>query len=99
MQFEEDVYVPDEVMDWQPTIQMPVPEGAHENPKWISMAELDPGGPWVHHIVSSHMGVGVPGRGPFTYPEGWGVLLPEDPFITVNMHYHKTPERILRSLI
>ena len=91
MQFEEDVYVPDEVMDWQPTIQMPVPEGAHENPKWISMAELDPGGPWVHHIVSSHMGVGVPGRGPFTYPEGWGVLLPEDPFITVNMHYHKNP--------
>lgn len=48
------------------------------------MAELRPGGPWVHHIVSSHMGVGVPDRGPFTYPEGWGVLLPEDPFITVN---------------
>ena len=91
VQFDEEVYVPDEVMDWQPTIQMPVPEGAHENPKWISMAELDPGGPWVHHIVSSHMGVGVPGRGPFTYPEGWGVLLPEDPFITVNMHYHKNP--------
>ena len=37
------------------------------------------------------MGVGVPGRGPFSYPEGWGVLLPEDPFITVNVHYHKTP--------
>ena len=55
------------------------------------MAELRPGGPWVHHIVSSHMGVGVPGRGPFTHPEGWGVLLPEDPFITVNMHYHKDP--------
>ena len=78
-------------MDWQPTIQMPVAEGAHENPKWIAKAELAPGGPWVHHIVSSHMGVGVPGRGPFTYPEGWGVLLPEDPFITVNMHYHKNP--------
>ena len=91
VQFEEAVYVPDEVEDWQPTIQMPVPEGGHENPAWISMAELDPGGPHVHHIVSSHMGVGVPGRGPFTYPEGWGVLLPEDPFITVNMHYHKDP--------
>ena len=91
VEFEEQVYVPDQVEDWQPTIQMPVPEGAHENPKWISRTELDPGGPWVHHIVSSHMGVGVPGRGPFSYPEGWGVLLPEDPFITVNVHYHKTP--------
>ena len=87
--FEKPVYVGPEVEDWQPTVHMPVPEGAHENPKWISKAELDPGGPWVHHIVSSHMGVGVPGRGPFEYPEGWGVLLPDDPFITVNMHYHK----------
>ena len=87
--FEKPVYVGPDVEDWQPTVHMPVPEGAHENPKWISKAELDPGGPWVHHIVSSHMGVGVPGRGPFEYPEGWGVLLPDDPFITVNMHYHK----------
>lgn len=91
VEFERPIYVPDEVEDWQPTIQMPVPEGAHSSPRWVSKAELDPGGPWVHHIVSSHMGVGVPGRGPFTYPEGWGVLMPEDPFITVNMHYHKTP--------
>lgn len=91
VQFEAPVEVPDSVMDWQPTIQMPIPEGAHTEPKWVSRAELKPGGPWVHHIVSSHMGVGVPGRGPFTYPEGWGVLMPEDPFITVNMHYHKTP--------
>ncbi len=91
VQFDRPVTFPDELEDWQPTIQMPVPEGAHTSPKWVSKAELDPGGPWVHHIVSSHMGVGVPGRGPFTYPEGWGVLMPEDPFITVNMHYHKTP--------
>ncbi|GJM12222.1 MAG: hypothetical protein DHS20C12_06250 [Pseudohongiella sp.] len=91
VQFDRPVYVEDSIMDWQPTVQMPVPEGAHTEPKWVSKAELDPGGPWVHHIVSSHMGVGVPGRGPFTYPEGWGVLMPEDPFITVNMHYHKDP--------
>ncbi|MFT4748964.1 MAG: hypothetical protein ACI9E4_000636 [Pseudohongiellaceae bacterium] len=91
VQFDRPLYVPDEVEDWQPTIEMPVPEGAHTKPRWVSKAELDPGGPWVHHIVSSHMGVGVPGRGPFTYPEGWGVLMPEDPFITVNMHYHKNP--------
>ncbi len=91
VQFEKPVRVADNIEDWQPTIQMPVPEGAHTEPKWIAKAELNPGGPWVHHIVSSHMGVGVPGRGPFTYPEGWGVLMPEDPFITVNMHYHKDP--------
>jgi|TARA_B110000208_G_scaffold46336_1_gene61473 hypothetical protein len=91
VQFDRPLYVPDEVEDWQPTIEMPVPDGAHTQPRWVSKAELDPGGPWVHHIVSSHMGVGVPGRGPFTYPAGWGVLMPEDPFITVNMHYHKNP--------
>jgi hypothetical protein len=91
VQFDRPVYVEDSIMDWQPTVAMPVPEGAHTEAKWVSQAELDPGGPWVHHIVSSHMGVGVPGRGPFSYPEGWGVLLPEDPFITVNMHYHKDP--------
>ena len=89
--FAEPLLISDEVMDWQPTVYMPIQEGTHNAPKWISKAELDPGGPWVHHIVSSHMGVGVPGRGPFTYPEGWGVLLPEDPFITVNIHYHKDP--------
>lgn len=91
VQFPQPLEVPDMVEDWQPTVHMPIPEGAHNEPKWVSRAELKPGGPWVHHIVSSHMGVGVPGRGPFTYPEGWGVLMPEDPFITVNMHYHKTP--------
>ena len=89
--FSEPVDVPDDVMDWQPTFTMPVPEGQHTEARWVSKAELRPGGPWVHHIVSSHMGVGVPGRGPFTYPEGWGVLLPEDPYITVNIHYHKQP--------
>ncbi|MEQ8953154.1 MAG: cytochrome c [Gammaproteobacteria bacterium] len=89
--FDTPVWVPDEVQDWQPTFQMKYEEGAHTEPRWVSAAELDPGGPWVHHIVSSHMGVGVPGRGPFEFPPGWGVLLPEDPFITANMHYHKTP--------
>jgi hypothetical protein len=89
VELEEPVPVGEDVEDWQPTFHMPVPEGAHEQARWVSKAELQPGGPWVHHIVSSHMGVGVPGRGPFTFPEGWGVLLPEDPYITVNMHYHK----------
>jgi hypothetical protein len=93
LKFAEPVHVADEVRDWQPTFDLPVPEGQHTEPRWVSKTELRPGGPWVHHIVSSHMGVGVPGRGPFTYPEGWGVLLPEDPYITLNMHYHKEPGR------
>jgi hypothetical protein len=89
VELEEPVAVGDEVEDWQPTFRMPVPDGAHTEPRWVSKAELQAGGPWVHHIVSSHMGVGVPGRGPFSFPDGWGILLPEDPYITVNMHYHK----------
>ena len=68
--FSEPVHVADDVLDWQPTFHMPVAEGQHDEARWVSKAELRPGGPWVHHIVSSHMGVGVPGRGPFTYPEG-----------------------------
>lgn len=87
--FDRPVYLEDSIVDWQPTVEMQIKKGSLTEPKWISKAELAPGGPWVHHIVSSHMGVGVPGRGPFTYPAGWGVLMPEDPFVTVNMHYHK----------
>ena len=45
VQFDRPVYVEDDVLDWQPTVQMPVPEGAHTEPKWVSKAELDPGGP------------------------------------------------------
>lgn len=86
--FAEPVHVSDDVQDWQPTVQMHL-QNPHTEARWVKQAELQAGGPWVHHIVSSHMGVGVPGRGPFTYPDGWGVLLPEDPFVTVNIHYHK----------
>jgi hypothetical protein len=89
--FAEPVHVADEVDDWQPTIHVPVPQELHTEPRWIRASELRAGGPYVHHIVSSHLGVGTPGRGAFTYPEGWGVLLPTDPVVTFNMHYFKTP--------
>ena len=88
--FEEPVEVCAAVEDWQPRIRM-VPEDAHTEPKWIQGMEIRPGSNIVHHTVSSHLGVGVPGRGPFVFPEGWGILLPEDPYITISMHYHKTP--------
>ena len=37
VQFERPVEVEDSIEDWQPTIQMPVPEGAHTAPRWISI--------------------------------------------------------------
>ena len=87
--FAKPVLVADEVADWQPTIYLPVPKEQHPEDRWVRSAELQAGGKYVHHIVSSHLGVGTPGRGPFNFPEGWGILLPTDPVITFNMHYYK----------
>lgn len=89
--FAHPVHVADSIHDWQPTIHVPVSPEDHSEPRWIRASELKAGGPYVHHIVSSHLGVGTPGRGAFTYPDGFAVLLPPDPTITFNMHYYKTP--------
>jgi mono/diheme cytochrome c family protein len=87
--FAKPVLVADDVADWQPTIFVPVSKEQHPEDRWVRAAELQAGGPYVHHIVSSHLGVGTPGRGPFKFPDGWGILLPTDPVITFNMHYYK----------
>jgi mono/diheme cytochrome c family protein len=87
--FAKPVHVADEVADWQPTIHVPVTKEQHPENRWVRSAELQAGGAYVHHIVSSHLGVGTPGRGPFTFPKGWAILLPTDPVITFNMHYYK----------
>ena len=87
--FAKPVHVADDVADWQPTIHVPVTKEQHPENRWVRSAELQAGGSYVHHIVSSHLGVGTPGRGPFTFPKGWGILLPTDPVITFNMHYYK----------
>jgi hypothetical protein len=89
VKFAKPVTVGDEVADWQPTLLVPVPKDEHPQAQWVRSAELQAGGPYVHHIVSSHLGVGTPGRGPFKFPEGFGILLPTDPVITFNMHYNK----------
>lgn len=89
--FAHPVHVADSINDWQPTIPVPVSREEHSEARWIQSSELRAGGPYVHHIVSSHLGVGTPGRGAFTYPEGFGVLLPPDPTVTFNMHYNKKP--------
>jgi len=87
--FEEPVLVCEEVEDWQPRLPMKVIDGSLTEPRWIRGMEIRPGSEIVHHTVSSHLGVGVPGRGPFVFPEGWGILLPEDPYVSISMHYHK----------
>jgi hypothetical protein len=89
--FAKPVVVADDVADWQPMIFVPVTKEQHSEDKWVRAAELQAGGPYVHHIVSSHLGVGTPGRGPFQFPKGWGTLLPTEPVITFNMHYYKQP--------
>lgn len=89
--FEEPVLVCDQVEDWQPRLRMHVQKGELSEPRWIQGTEIRPGSPIVHHTVSSHLGVGVPGRGPFVFPDGWGILLAEDPYVSIDMHYHKEP--------
>jgi hypothetical protein len=89
VKFDKPVTVGDEVADWQPTLLVPVTKEQHPQAQWVRSAELQAGGPYVHHIVSSHLGVGTPGRGPFKFPAGYGILLPTDPVITFNMHYNK----------
>lgn len=89
--FQEPVLVCEEVEDWQPRLPMRVIDGQIDEPKWIRAMEISPGSEIVHHTVSSHLGVGVPGRGPFEFPEGWGILLTEDPHVSISMHYHKDP--------
>jgi hypothetical protein len=89
--FAKPVLVADDVADWQPTIFVPVAKEQHPEDKWVRASELQAGGPYVHHIVSSHLGVGTPGRGPFQFPKGFGILLPTEPVITFNMHYNKQP--------
>jgi mono/diheme cytochrome c family protein len=89
--FQEPVLVCDAVEDWQPRLPMRVIDGQIDEPKWIRAMEISPGSEIVHHTVSSHLGVGVPGRGPFEFPEGWGILLTEDPQVSISMHYHKDP--------
>lgn len=91
VEFEEPVPICNALEDWQPTVPLLVPDGALAEPKWIRGMEIQAGSSIVHHTVSSHLGVGTPGRGPFVFPEGWGILLTEDPYITINMHYHKNP--------
>ena len=87
--FSEPVEVCEEATDWQPTILMQRTDGDLSKHQWVQATEIRPGGSIMHHSVSNYLGVAVPGRGPQVYPDGWGFLLPADPFVTIGMHYAK----------
>jgi len=85
--FIEPIEVCEEASDWQPTIRMELADGDLSEHRWVKATEIRPGSSTMHHSVSNYLGVAVPGRGPQVYPDGWGFLLPADPFISINMHY------------
>ncbi|MFL2849231.1 MAG: hypothetical protein ACJZ8R_03655 [Pseudohongiellaceae bacterium] len=87
--FADPVQVCEEASDWQPTILMHRTGGDLSKHQWAQASEIRPGSSTMHHGTSNYLGVAVPGRGPQVYPDGWGFLLPADPFITLNMHYAK----------
>jgi mono/diheme cytochrome c family protein len=90
--FDEPIRVCAEVEDWQPQVPQRVLSGAISEPRWIRGTEIN-AGPIVHHTVSSVLGVGTPGRGPFVFPEGWGILMLPDQYMSISMHYHKEAGR------
>ena len=89
--FADPVQVCEEASDWQPTILMHRTGGDLSKHQWVQASEIRPGSSTMHHGTSNYLGVAVPGRGPQVYPDGWGFLLPSDPFIELNMHYAKQP--------
>ena len=86
--FDEPLLVCEQVQDWQPQVPQRVISGELTEPRWIRATEIN-AGPKVHHTVSSLLGVGTPGRGPFVFPEGWGILMVPDQYMSISMHYHK----------
>lgn len=88
--FDEPIQVCAEVEDWQPQVPQRVISGEIAEPRWIRATEINASS-IVHHTVSSVLGVGTPGRGPFVFPEGWGILMLPDQYMSISMHYHKEP--------
>jgi mono/diheme cytochrome c family protein len=88
--FVEPVLVCDAVQDWQLSLRMVMDQQIDE-PQWVKSTEIAVGSGMMHHATSSYLGVAVPGRGPQVYPEGWAFLMPEDPAVSLSMHYVKEP--------
>jgi mono/diheme cytochrome c family protein len=81
--------IEDNVLDMYVDLHIPLSEEEHPEPRWIKAGQLIPGSPAVHHINSPYLGTVAPGRGPNVYPPGFGVLLPKNETLVLEMHYHK----------
>jgi len=90
-QFREPFLLEDDKWDYYVNLEIPLALEEHPEPRWIQASEFRPGGSHVHHIQSDYLGVIVPGRGAFEWPEGFGVLLPPEATIPMRMHYYKQP--------
>ena len=62
--FDEPVYVPDQVQDWQPTVQMKYEEGAHKEPRWVSMPNSSPAAPGCITLSPAIWESAFPAAGP-----------------------------------
>ncbi len=100
--FDEPNWVSDEVDDLYQSIVVRLSKEDMPKDKWLQAIEFKPGSEVVHHIVafqttprasggmtSGLLGAEAPGTNPTSFPEGFGILVPEEARISFNMHYHK----------
>ncbi len=101
------VWVGDEVADWQPTIAIELSADQLPEDRWLRAVECLPGSDVVHHMVVyatnngerdrglSGAGGNIGGLAPGAEPElaepGYGILLRRGSTLQVSMHYHKEP--------
>ena len=89
VQVPEPYEIGDEVIDLYVNLHIPLTEEEHPEARWIRGSQLAPGSHVVHHINSPYLGTVAPGRGPNEWPEGFGILLPPEETLVLDMHYHK----------
>lgn len=101
----EPVWVGDDVADWQPNIDIPLPEDLLPEDRWIQTIEAQAGSEPVHHIVvykvdpngrsrgfgGQNIGGLAPGAEPSLMQDGYGIKLEKGSSLRVSMHYHKEP--------
>jgi hypothetical protein len=103
LQMPEPFWVPDDVRDIQPNIEIKLTKEQLPEMKWVRAIEYRPGSEVVHHIVGSvykpghegdlrertNFGQIASGTNPQNYVEGYGLPLYPEATIQLSMHYHK----------
>lgn len=99
----EPYWVPDDIRDFQPRLNLTITEEMLPEARWIQAVEAKPDSEFVHHMVASAMapefgehpaerfsaGSIAAGEDPIMYPEGFGNLLRPGTQISISMHYFK----------